>query len=45
MNYEQLDAAIDRGKSRVEAAAEARVSNTVIRRVVARETYRRQVTK
>ena len=32
------EAVRDRGKSRVEAAAEAGVSNTVVRRVVARET-------
>ena len=31
-------AVLDRGKSRVEAAAVAGVSNTVVRRVVARET-------
>jgi hypothetical protein len=31
-------AALDRGKSCVEAAGEAGVSNTVVRRVVARET-------
>jgi hypothetical protein len=38
MDGEQLDAAIDRGKSRVEAAAEAGVSNTFVRHVVVRET-------